>query len=146
MRISCPARASFIRTGAQPNSMSSGWAPTARIFTRLGLGDGEGFDLVALLDGVDDVFAAGHLTEDGVLVIEIGAVDVGDEELAAVGAGSGVGHGDDSRLVALVGAAFDFVFEAVAGTAAAGAFGAAALDHEVGDYTVEIQAVLLEAK
>ena len=42
----------------------------------------------------------------------------------------------------LVRIAFDFVFEAIAGAAAAGAGGIAALDHEVRDDAVEDRAVV----
>src|SRR5512143_17694 len=42
-----------------------------------------------------------HLAEDGVLAVEPGSRHVGDEELAAVGAGAGVGHGQDARAAVL---------------------------------------------
>ena len=82
-----------------------------------------------------------HFAEDGVFAVEPIGHDVGDEELAAVGAGAGVGHRERSDLV-LVRIAFELVFEAIAGAAAAGAGGVAALDHEVGDDAVEDGAVV----
>ena len=33
MKTLCPARAAFVSSPPQPSSMSSGWAPIARIFT-----------------------------------------------------------------------------------------------------------------
>ena len=65
----------------------------------------------------------------------------GDEELRAVGAGAGVGHGQQVRPVeAQVG--MELVVERVAGPAGARAQGVAALEHEVRDDTVERQTVV----
>jgi hypothetical protein len=70
---------------------------------------------------------------------------VSDEELRTIGIGSGVGHGEDARLVvAAVG--FALAFELIAGVSGAGAEGAAALDHEVGDNTVEAQPIVEPAR
>ena len=63
---------------------------------------------------------------------EPAGVGNGDEELAAVGVGAGVGHGEFAGLLEAVCGALGFVSELVAGAAHAGAFGVAALDHEVG--------------
>src|SRR6185369_12190560 len=41
---------------------------------------------------VGDFLAFDHFAEDGVLVVEPGCGRDGDEKLAAVGAGSGIGH------------------------------------------------------
>jgi hypothetical protein len=69
---------------------------------------------------------------------------MGDEELRSVGAGTGVRHRQHAGAVmAQIGAAF--VAEAISRTAAAGPFGATALNHEVGDDTVEAQAVVVLA-
>ena len=101
-----------------------------------GIEDFDRFDGVALGDGVDDVLAFGHRAEDGVLSVKPRGGDVGDKELAAVGPGSGVGHGEDAGFVVL-----EFrralVLEAIARAAAAGAGRVAALDHEVRDDAVE---------
>jgi len=67
----------------------------------------------------------GYVAEDGVLGIEVRGFDVSDEELAAVGAGSGVGHGERANLVH-IGLALDLVVKAVARAAGAGALRAAA--------------------
>ncbi len=48
--------------------------------------------LVALLDGIDHIDALRHLAKDGVLPVQVGLRAVGDEELAAVGVGAGIGH------------------------------------------------------
>jgi len=65
-----------------------------------------------------------------VLAVQPGRRFVGDEELAAVGAGPRVGHGKDPRAVVPEGG-LDFVGEAVARPAGAVAQGVAALDHKV---------------
>src|SRR5690606_2001693 len=100
----------------------------------------DGLDLVALLDRVDHFHAVGDLAEHGVLAVQPRARDMGDEELAAVGARARVGHGEHAALVAQ--AVVGLVLEAVAGAAGAGAVRAAALDHEVVDEAVEVQAVV----
>src|SRR3546814_8872939 len=95
-------------------------------------------DVVALLDLVDRLQALDHLAEHGVLAVQPGGGDVGDEELAAVGVRAGVGHRQHAALVA--DAVVGLVLEAVAGAAAAGApggIGRASGRERVGKY-VEI--------
>ena len=75
------------------------------------------------------------------LAVEPGSRDVGHEELAAVGAGARVGHGEETGAVVLQ-AGGELVGELVAGAAHAGAGGIAALNHEVGDDAVEGDAVV----
>src|SRR5690606_25520878 len=97
-------------------------------------------DRIALGDRVDHRQTFGDLAEHGVAAVQPVGLDVGDEELAAVGVGAGIGHGQHAALVR--DAVAGFVLEAVAGAATAGALGAAALDHEVRDDAVERQAVV----
>src|SRR5437588_10897459 len=93
-----------------------------------------------LLDRCDHVHAVAHRAEDGVLTVQPGGRRGGDdEELGAVGIGAGVGHGQRPPLDAVL---VDLVLERVARTAGAGALGAAALDHEVGDDAVEGEPVV----
>ena len=68
-----------------------------------GIEDFHFLDFVAAADGVDDVLTFGDFTEDGVFAVEVWCGEVGDEELAAVGAGAGVGHGEDAGLVVFEG-------------------------------------------
>ena len=65
----------------------------------------------------------------------------GDEELGAVSAGAGVGHGEAAGLVEGEGGV-ELIFEHVAGVANAGAERVATLDHEAGDDAVEDGAVI----
>ena len=93
-------------------------------------------------NGLDDVDAGlVALAEEGVVLVE--GVDglLGDEELAAVGVGSGVGHGQLAGPVE-VQVGIELVVEAVAGIAHAGAGGVAALDHELGNDAMEGGAVV----
>ena len=85
---------------------------------------------VALGDRVDDVHALDDAPEHGVLAVEVRRGLVGDEELRAVRAGAGVGHGEHARAV-VAQARVELVGEPVAGAAAAGARGVAGLRHEV---------------
>src|SRR5579864_1132790 len=77
----------------------------------LRFGYGHAFELVALLGGVDHVLALGDLSEDGVLAVQPVGGDVGDEELAAVGARPGVDHRERAHFV-LVWVALELVVEA----------------------------------
>lgn len=52
---------------------------------------------------LDDIDAVDDLAKDGVLVVQEGGRDGGDEELGAVGVGPAVGHGEEARLVVLEG-------------------------------------------
>lgn len=51
------------------------------------------------LDFLDEVLTRTDLTEDDVLAVEPRGNDSGDEELRAVGVGTGVGHGEEERSV-----------------------------------------------
>lgn len=55
--------------------------------------------LDALDDGVGGGVAIWNLAEDDVAAVEPGGDDGGDEELGAVGVGSGVGHGEHEGLL-----------------------------------------------
>src|SRR5208337_4825781 len=64
-----------------------------------------------------EVLALKHFTEDGVVAGEMWCWRDGDEELAAVGIGSGIRHGQFAGLVELVRRTFGLILEAIAGTA-----------------------------
>src|SRR5690606_17894424 len=83
-------------------------------------------DVVALLDLVDRFQAFDDLAEHRVLAVQPRRGHVGDEELAAVGVGTRIGHGQHAALVG--DAVGGFVFEPVARAAPARTLGAAALD------------------
>ena len=100
----------------------------------------DGLDDVALFDGVHHIFPGFHFAKHGVLSVEMRSSDVSDKELAAVGAGSGIGHGKRARGVGQV--LFAFISKVIARTAAASAGGIAALDHEVGNYAMEDNAIV----
>ncbi|KAG1438240.1 hypothetical protein G6F57_019936 [Rhizopus arrhizus] len=100
---------------------------------------GDRMDHVALLDRIDDGLAFQDLAEHGVAAVQPIGLDVGDEELAAVGVRAGVGHRQRADLVLH---AVLLVFELVARATGATTLRAAALDHEVGDHAVEDQAVI----
>ena len=91
---------------------------------------------------VEHVEALDDLAEQAVLRRQTDAVGAGDEEeLAAVGVRAGVGHGDRADLV--LAALGQLVLEAVAGAAAPGAGGVAALAHEAVDDAMEDDAVVV---
>src|SRR5207302_11478807 len=80
--------------------------------------------------------------EDGVLAGELAGGGDGGQVLTAGGVGGGVCHGEFAGLLEAVLGALGFVGELVAGAAHAGAFGFAALDHELRDVAVEDGAVV----
>ncbi len=96
-------------------------------------------------DGADDEEAGGvALAEDGVVAIERLSLCHGDEELAAVGVGSGVGHGQAAGAVEGQ-AGIELIFELEAGAAVSGAGGVAALNHVSGDDAMEDGSVVERA-
>ena len=69
-------------------------------------------------DGDDNFLTLDHFTEDAVAIVEMQRRRERDEELAAVGIGSGVGHREDAAFgMAQLGV--EFVFELVARSAGA---------------------------
>ena len=95
-----------------------------------------------LADFFYDVVAFDDFAEDSVFAGEPAGVGYGDEELAAVSVRAGVGHREFSSLLEAVLGALGFVGKLVAGAAHAGAFGVAALDHELGDDAMKDGAVV----
>src|SRR4030081_1691301 len=90
-----------------------------------------------------DQFHCGVITlaEDGVFAIEAGVGNFSDEELRAIGVGSGIGVGDTPWAIEGDGRR-SFIFEFVAGIARAIAFGISALNHETGDHAVKDGAII----
>jgi hypothetical protein len=109
----------------------------------LGRGAGLGADG---LDRLDDVHAVDNDAEHDVLAVEPRGLDGAEEELGAVGARAGVGHGQDAGAGVLELEVLIRELGAVDGLAAgASAVGeVAALDHEVGDDAVERGALVVQ--
>jgi len=106
------------------------------------VGDEKFLDRVALLDGVYHFLAVvQYATEYRVLVVEMSLGAVRDEELRAVGVGSGVGHRESpGGIVSQF--RVKFIFKRVARAAGARALRATALDHEIVDHTVKSQSII----
>ena len=85
---------------------------------------------------VGDFLAFDDFAENRMLVVQPRCGGNREEKLAAVGAGSGVGHGELAGLVVLQ-RRMKFVGESIAGATSAVATRAAALNHEIGDDAVE---------
>src|SRR5690349_6646280 len=100
-----------------------------------------GIQGVALLNGVDHVLPGKDASEHGVLPVEPWGFDVRNEELTAIGVRAGVRHRKNTLSV-FMRVVFDLVFKTVAGTTAAGACWIAALNHEVGDDTMEVCSII----
>ena len=100
-----------------------------------------------LCDGIHHIHAGSHLAEGCILAVQVLGILVHDEELGAGGVGGlGTGHRQNAALVLQVvldAVEEELTLDAVAGATHAGALGAAALDHEAGDDTVEDQAVIV---
>lgn len=94
------------------------------------------------MDGIDDIHAAGDFAEDRVTAVQMRLSRMGDEKLAAIGAGAGVGHRKNTGAVVTQGVAGKFVLEAVARAAAAGAGGISPLDDKIWNDAVEDNAVI----
>ena len=104
--------------------------------------DADLVDLVALGDGVDHILPLNDMAKDGVFAIKMRRSLVGDEKLAAVCPGAGIGHRENPGA-AVCQRRIDFVRELVARIARAGSQRAATLDHEVGNHPVKIQPVVV---
>ena len=87
------------------------------------------------------VHALDDLTEDGVLAIEPGCGDESQEELAAVGARSGIGHAEEAGAVVLD-TGIELPVVLIAGAAGPGPQRTAPLRHEVADDAMEGQAIV----
>ncbi len=100
-------------------------------------------DLVTGLDLVHYFNSLGHLAEAGVRTVKVrGAFTaVTHEELRSAGVLARVSHGKHAAIVALV-ATGGFALDGPTRTAGAGALGAAALNDEVGEHTVEGEPVI----
>src|SRR2546430_241358 len=68
-----------------------GFIPDAENLDRL--------DGIAFFDFVDDILAFDHAPKDGMFAIQMGSLLMGDEELAPVGIGPSVGHGENAGLI-----------------------------------------------
>ena len=97
-------------------------------------------------NGQDAVFVLDDLAEDGVVAVEPGAGHESNEELRAVRVGSGVGHGQKSRLVVLDVEVFVREFSSIDRNAARAIAVSeiAALRHEILNHTVEVTAFVGE--
>src|SRR5580704_2129020 len=88
-----------------------------------------------------DIHSLDHLAKDGVHVIEPGRRRHGNEKLASVCAGSGVGHRKFPGLVVFQGL-IKFVAEAVTWIAGSGSEWASALNHELRNHAMKNEAVV----
>eukprot|EP00601_Ochromonadales_sp_CCMP2298_P033257 CAMPEP_0173364784 /NCGR_PEP_ID=MMETSP1144-20121109/23209_1 /TAXON_ID=483371 /ORGANISM="non described non described, Strain CCMP2298" /LENGTH=230 /DNA_ID=CAMNT_0014315035 /DNA_START=20 /DNA_END=710 /DNA_ORIENTATION=- len=125
------------------------------------------------LNPLDDIVSFSHLTEDHVSTVQPRAQDSRDEELRAIGARTGIGHGEEALLlvlqlevlvsefcwveergmcnvgveggvkVAVILYSLTPVDRLAAGSVAAGEV--ASLAHELGDHSVELAALVAEA-
>jgi hypothetical protein len=103
----------------------------------------DGNDLVVGLDLVHDFNTLGHLAEASVLTVKVrGAfAAVTHKELRSARVLARVSHGKDAAIVALV-ATGGFTLDGPARSAGAGALGAATLNHEIWEHTVEGEPVI----
>ena len=88
------------------------------------------------------VHALGHLAEDRVTIVQKWSRGSGDEKLGAVGVGSGICHGEYTRGT-MAEEGVEFVRELVTRAAPAAFSRISALQHEVCDYTVESDVIVI---
>src|SRR5215471_8101353 len=104
-------------------------------------GDRQRLHHVTLIDALGDLDPVDDIAEQVVERLELAAAVVdADEELAAVGVGSRIGHRDGAERVLTL---HWLISELVARTASTGAFGIASLDDELGHDSVERETVVV---
>jgi hypothetical protein len=101
------------------------------------------------LEGLDNLHGLliSDLAEDDVAAIEPRGDNGGDEELGAVGVGTSVGHGEETRASVLQGEVLVGELLTVDGlaTSAVATSEVTTLEHELGDDTMERRALVTEA-
>ena len=116
-----------------------------RGFERLRLGsharDAHAVHLVILCNRLDRVHASDHGTEHAVMAVEKRCRTQSDVELASVGVGTCVGHGQHSFAIVLQ-RGIDFIGELIARPSAAIARRIATLNHETGFHAMEGEPVI----
>jgi len=99
-----------------------------------------------LLDGLHDFHTGSNPSENDVLAVQPRSLGSAEEELASVGVGAGVGHGQNSRPGVLLDEVFIGELVAVNGLAAGAVASGevSALAHEPGDDAVESRSLITE--
>ncbi|CAD75263.1 conserved hypothetical protein [Rhodopirellula baltica SH 1] len=105
-------------------------------------GDANSLHRVALLDRINDVLAFDDFAKHAVSIVEVRLSFMSDEKLRPIGVGTGVGHRQNAGTIMLE-LGMELIFKLVTGSTTPAAFGATALDHEVGDHAVENQSVVV---
>ncbi len=108
----------------------------------LALLDAYRIDEIALFNGEKHIFSCCKTAKDAVFAIQPVGGNVGDKELAAVGAGTGIGHTEDARSI-MFESGIELIFELISGSTSACAGGIAPLDHEIVDDTVKGAAIII---
>jgi hypothetical protein len=107
----------------------------------LGFDDGDGFHRVSLPDRIDHFEPADDFPENGVLSVQMGLRRMSDEELAAVGIGAGIGHGDHPALMPERISGY-LILEPVSGATPSSPGRVPTLDHEIADDPVKGNAII----
>ena len=107
--------------------------------------DGDVLDGIVLTNAIDDILSLGCLAVDSVHTIKVRSWAMSDEELGAVGIGSGISHGENTRLVVAT-VRLAFAFELVTRAAGASSSWATTLDHEVRNDAMKGQAVIVSSR
>ena len=103
--------------------------------------DLNGLDLVALSDRIDDILTFSHFAKHRVLAIEVRSRPVGDEKLGTVGIRPGICHGENTCFVVFE-VWLALTLELVARATHTCSGGVTTLNHEIGDHTVEYDAIV----
>lgn len=100
-------------------------------------------NLVATRNLVNHIDAFNHLAKAGVFAVEVSGLCTAqaDEELAATCVTACMCHTQHTAVMELV-AAIEFAIDGVSGTTAAGALGAATLDHKTRDHAMKGEAII----
>lgn len=103
--------------------------------------DAEAIDAIFHGNGIDDILPGHHIAKNAMLAIQMRCRSMSDEELAAIGAWSCIGHGKRASLIMLQ-TGMELILEFITGSPSAIAFRIAALNHEIGDDPMEFKSII----
>ena len=100
------------------------------------------FHHIFLFNFIDNFQAFNDFSKNSMLTVQMRGGAVCDEKLASVGSGTCVGHRKNSGAV-MPTFQCTFIIKFISGAPGSGSLRTTALDHKIGNYTMEIKSVII---